>query len=80
MVKLDNFFNVEKGDVSVESIFQANPDALIIPDLRQTQFVSLDTIITTRQRIITYSRDYEEAILLKIKFFCLYYQEEHNLE
>ncbi|WP_150284406.1 hypothetical protein [Rummeliibacillus sp. TYF-LIM-RU47] len=80
MVKLDNFFNVEKGDVSVESIFQANPDPLIIPDLRQTQLVSLDTIITTRQRIITYSRDYEEAILLKIKFFCLYYQEEHNLE
>lgn len=44
MVKLDNIFKNETGEVSVESLIEADPDVLIIPDWATTGGVSADKL------------------------------------
>ncbi|MGG6310775.1 ABC transporter substrate-binding protein [Paenibacillus macerans] len=44
MVKLDNIFKEETGEVSVETLIGADPDVLIIPNWDTTDGVSADTI------------------------------------
>lgn len=44
MVKLNNIFKDEKGEVSVERLIEADPDVLIIPDWSTADGVSADKI------------------------------------
>ncbi|MGZ7440181.1 ABC transporter substrate-binding protein [Paenibacillus sp. TH7-28] len=44
MIKLDNIFKEVTGEVSVETLIEADPDVLIIPDWVTTGGVSADTL------------------------------------